>query len=953
MAPSRLLLLASQLLLLLGFSQPYFLTNCSLSHGSSPVWAVAVDCGGRQLLSVPADLPPGTTSLFFSYNRLQAVSRLDFRSMRRLRRLVLSYNRIARVEQGSFLHQGALETLDLSYNLLCNLTENMFQGLSNLTRLDLSSNQIRVLHPIVFRLLTSVHTVLLESNLLRRVEDVQPLLLLPNIHSLKLASNLFTSFQSSDLPLTQSSALETLDLSSCRLLESFGITTPVFPCLRCLDLSMSGVQSGLRWDVTNRTFLRSVSQLSFNEPLLPLDNVLHVLQSLDSLAEVQLNYVEDWIRGGLLDTLCLIPTLRTLVLVYNHLGRSTLGLARCSQLSILDLSWTYLRTLPEGSVRSMKRLKVLRLQTNFLTEVPKDVGRLVSLRTLDLNDNLISELRCGDFGDAAGLTDLDLGTNRIAKLDGCAFQNLTRLRTLDLSHNLLWTYGGTFRTGLQSLERLDLSRGFLFILHNGDFQGLRSLRYLDVSSDHIGRVQQKAFGGLKDLETLTVSIPLDYECNFRGLRRLRNLTVYLSTDRGQTRPPRASPQALYELRSLKTFTVVCRGFHFGIPLEPPEELLQTMPGLEAFAAINAFTSAPRPDTFRYLPRLQNLTLGKTDLSDLEPELFHFVPDLQTLDLSETSLRSLDFLSGADLFRLRSLSLRDNRLVTVNHTVLRSLPALVQLDLTGNPFACDCSNAAFIEWAKTNNQTQVVNAHEYGCAFPPSRHGARLMDFDTQSCFLDLGLVCFASSGALVVLTLLASFVHHFLRWQMLYAYRLFLAFLYDRRRKRAGPERYDAFVSYNVHDEDWVYRHLLPELEGRQGWRLCLHHRDFQPGRPILENITDAIYSSRKTLCVVSRRYLQSEWCSREVQMASFRLFDEQKDVLVLLFLEDIPSRYLSPYHRMRRLVKRRTYLSWTQAASHPGLFWDNVRRALETGDGPGQDAALLTGVPDPRQGPE
>ncbi|KAJ0059830.1 hypothetical protein NL108_013665, partial [Boleophthalmus pectinirostris] len=38
--------------------------------------------------------------------------------------------------------------------------------------------------------------------------------------------------------------------------------------------------------------------------------------------------------------------------------------------------------------------------------------------------------------------------------------------------------------------------------------------------------------------------------------------------------------------------------------------------------------------------------------------------------------------------------------------------------------------------------------------------------------------------------------------------------------------------------------------------------------RPIVENITDAIYGSRKTLCVISRRYLQSEWCSKEMQVA-------------------------------------------------------------------------------------
>ncbi|CAN9503591.1 unnamed protein product [Ophioblennius macclurei] len=933
------------LLLLAGFSQSYYLKNCSLHYGWSPVDEVSVDCTNRELVSVPTDLPRRVTSISLFQNRLSGVGRDDFRSMWRLRQLQLSNNNIAHVDKGSFLHQGALETLDMSNNHLSNLTENIFQGLSNVTRLILSENQIQFIHPNAFRFLTSVRIVWLDSNQLQRIQDIQMLLLLPSLVSLNLGSNPFSSFQTSDIPLVESSALEILNLNSVHPLESFGITTPIFPHLKRIDLSTSGSYSGLRWDVTNRTFLRSITHLLFNQPLIPLTNLQTVLRSLDSLVELQMNYVGKWIKKGLLDTVCDIPTLQTLVLEYNHLEKLTWTLEKCSQLSRLDLSSTHLRVLPEGSICFMKQLKFLKLTSNLLTEIPKDIGSLASLLTLDLNGNLISELQCGDFGNATGLTELYLSGNHIAKLDGCAFQNLTELKVLDLSNNLLWTYGDTFKTGLHKLEHLDLSQGFLWIIKNRDFQGLQSLRYLDVRSYHIGRVMKRAFDGLKNLEALIVAIPGDYECSFGGLRRLKNLTIYINLDIDVAKPQPASSEALYELKSLKTFTVICQGFHFGLPLEPPEEMMQTMTRLEVFTAINAYGSAPPPNAFQFNPWLKNLTLAKTDLSELEPEVFHLIPDLQILDLSETDLRSLDFLSGARLFQLQSLSLRDNKLVIINETVFQSLPALLYLDLSGNPFACDCSNMGFIQWAR-NNLTQVANAHEYNCAFPPSKHGTHLLDFDIQSCLLDVGLVCFLSSSSLVLLTLIVSFVHHFLRWQLIYAYNLLLAFLYDSR-KRTAAHRYDAFVSYNVHDEDWVFREMLPALEGEQGWRLCLHHRDFLPGKPIMENITDAIYSSRKTICVISRRYLQSEWCSREIQVASFRLFDEQKDVLVLLFLEDIPSKHLSPYHRMRKLVKRRTYLSWPQGASHPGLFWQNVGRALEMGDAPNQDSALLTGNPE------
>ncbi|KAK7879431.1 hypothetical protein WMY93_033857 [Mugilogobius chulae] len=232
---------------------------------------------------------------------------------------------------------------------------------------------------------------------------------------------------------------------------------------------------------------------------------------------------------------------------------------------------------------------------------------------------------------------------------------------------------------------------------------------------------------------------------------------------------------------------------------------------------------------------------------------------------------------------------------------------------------------------------VANAFHYRCSYPLSHEGEALINFNIQSCFESVGLFCFITSSSLVLLTLVSSFTYHFLRWQLVYGYYLFRAFLYDGKKKKEGcADIYDAFVSYNVHDEEWVYHELVPELgSNRDGSYVCTTATLSQVRREILENIADAIYSSRKTLCVISPQYLQSEWCSREMQMASFRLFDEQKDVLILLFLEEISSDQLSPFYRMRKLVKSRTYLSWTQARSHRGLFWERVRRALESGNDP------------------
>lgn len=77
--------------------------------------------------------------------------------------------------------------------------------------------------------------------------------------------------------------------------------------------------------------------------------------------------------------------------------------------------------------------------------------------------------------------------------------------------------------------------------------------------------------------------------------------------------------------------------------------------------------------------------------------------------------------------------------------------------------------------------------------------------------------------------------------------------------------------------------------------------------------------------------------------LSSFRLFDERKDVLILVFLEEIPTYLLSPYYRMRKMLKKKTYLSWPRAGEHIELFWEKLRQALKIREGLGEERLQLT----------
>ncbi|KAJ7991822.1 hypothetical protein DPEC_G00287850 [Dallia pectoralis] len=369
------------------------------------------------------------------------------------------------------------------------------------------------------------------------------------------------------------------------------------------------------------------------------------------------------------------------------------------------------------------------------------------------------------------------------------------------------------------------------------------------------------------------------------------------------------------------------------------------------------------NTACHIPSLKVLRLANDNISVVHAELLQSCGQTKKLDLSENNIVELSESSFRSLKKLQYIRLNMNKLSSVPNAT-KNLRTLKTLDLSYNVIkSLECSDFAtltgLVKLFLYHNAIQRLDS----CVFQDLKslellslgdntiltlNGAftnGLLKLESLK-LVDIGFFYFIFSTSLVLLTLMGSSIYHLLRWQMVYSYYLLLAYLYDTKQKnRRAAYQYDAFVSYNAHDEPWVLQELLPELEDRQGWRLCLHHRDFQPGKPIIENITDAIYGSRKTICVITRRYLESEWCSREIQVASFRLFDEQKDVLILVFLEEIPDQQLSPYHRMRRLLKKRTYLSWPRAGEHTGVFWQKLRVALETRSSPDDENPLLTGV--------
>ena len=76
---------------------------------------------------------------------------------------------------------------------------------------------------------------------------------------------------------------------------------------------------------------------------------------------------------------------------------------------------------------------------------------------------------------------------------------------------------------------------------------------------------------------------------------------------------------------------------------------------------------------------------------------------------------------------------------------------------------------------------------------------------------------------------------------------------------------FDAFVLYHFDtDDDFVLNVLLPELEENRDFKICIHSRNFTPGRDIKDNICEAIEGSNSAIIVMSQGFVDSMWCKEE-----------------------------------------------------------------------------------------
>ncbi|KAM4854251.1 toll-like receptor 1 [Thomomys bottae] len=349
--------------------------------------------------------------------------------------------------------------------------------------------------------------------------------------------------------------------------------------------------------------------------------------------------------------------------------------------------------------------------------------------------------------------------------------------------------------------------------------------------------------------------------------------------------------------------------------------------------LNMSSNTLTDSVFRCLPpKVKILDLHNNRITNIPKDVTH----LEALQELNIAFNSLTDLPGCGPFSSLSVLIIDhNSLSHPSADFFQSCHKIRSINAGNNPFQCTCELREFVKnLGQVSSEVIEGWPDSYKCDYPEGAKGTLLKDFHLSPLSCNTTLLIVTIGATMLVLTAIVTFLCLYLDlpWYL----RMVCQWTQTRHRARNVPIeelkatfQYHAFISYSGQDSAWVKSELLPNLE-REGTRICLHERNFVPGKSIVENIINCIEKSYKSIFVLSPNFVQSEWCHYELYFAHHNLFHEGSNNLILILLEPIPHYSIpSSYHKLKTLMAQRTYLEWPKENSKHGLFWATLRAAI------------------------
>ncbi|KAM4693236.1 toll-like receptor 5 [Discoglossus pictus] len=534
------------------------------------------------------------------------------------------------------------------------------------------------------------------------------------------------------------------------------------------------------------------------------------------------------------------------------------------------------------------------------------------------------------------LETLNLSVGSIFNIQPYTFGNLTKLEWLILNDNKINKIEKNAFSGLNSLRRLDLSKNILGEIYDYTFDGLPNITYIDLTGNNIGPITRYAFANLRHLETLDLrdnaikTITFFESVSFikyvlLGENKLQTIDTYhvhtsfidLSSNRLK------DLYHLYKVLTFESVNYVILKQNILSECSAKGNIPQNNSLIHLDLSENAFDLIWRNgqclDLFKQLPKLQVLRLSRNYLSFLPKGIFNDLTSLKTLNLSNNLLTYIS--TGIFPTNLDTVDLSKNKLLSPNPEVFVSLKTL---DITENQFVCDCTIVDLVIWLNQTNTTLSGSQNDIYCMYPSHFLFTPLHTLPIQSCDEEIVLIhlrfsLFVVTTLSIVIFMTSAIVYTHFRGLFFALYKKITMSVLDEQLQRGNPDpcKYDAYMCYSGKDFQWVQNAILKNLDcqycDQNHFHLCFEERDFIPGEEHIMNIRNAIWNSKKTICIVSKQFLKDGWCVEAFNYAQSRYFSDLKDVMIMVVVGSLSEYELKRYRPIRAFIQRRQYLKWPE----------------------------------------
>ena len=840
--------------------------------------------------------------------------------MKQLEDLYLGYNRLSTLRPiDCFTGMNQLENMNLAGNQIADLPDGIFKDLQNLQGLWLYNNNISVLREGIFENLTLLYYLDLNNNNISQAAGIRA----NHLNHLDMSHN-----QISDLPDGF--------FNNCQQLRWLFLSYNLITVLRdgifdklseLIDLDLS---NNLIIDLPDKAFcyLRQLRylDLSFNRI-----SFLNVIGNCSNISPVRLFQDMLQLYNLTLSNNCLLDLQPGIVLGLENL-------------IYLDLSNNRISELRAGTFANLPKLDQLFLKNNNISELTGICDDFQELKYLYLSSNNISYLRTNCFTECKKLVLLDLSDNRLSDI---SFDLLTHLEIMhfNLSHNALLSLNIDFDrsyshnpryTVAPKIQRMDFSHNeistvdLLLILELAnhcygchidlsynrikyftisdvfdaepyykennlfdtaritlDLKGNNISHIVDIIYEYFGN-HNAEWGALIKMNKQPILLIDSLVCDCRDYPvKKYNMLNDFSMD--LTHVICSSPT---KLRNVSLSTISIDDMVCDIEDDcPPKCNCIEQPSTNSII-INC-TDAGRTDLPATLPTLNCLPGFKYYLVLSENQIRQltfkdYINETTHLDISNCGVEEIDPRMWTALQTVSIVSLRNNLLTQFPKVPHGSFTG-DQLDIQNSPISCDCKNKWLKSWLESIDK-KIMNLKGIICNAPEWLKGKSVIllqeeDFcsDPPYTLKDYLLVTIPTIGGIFLLSVIVVLLLRIFRFKI---FKYTKKHLFDRDECNAEDMDYDIFLSRSSKDEEFA-QELIAFLEVK-GYRVCYPDRDFMPGSIINDNIVKSIYKCKRVLCLMTKDFVQSNYCMEEFRIARLRDLEMGKKRTILLLKEPV-----------------------------------------------------------------